>query len=101
MTLEFEGSVNADPILPIIPFGRIENVDRNIPSEIKLSFSTPEDISDDKLISTARQISSKFPVSYQRVEIIFKNAPYSPEKTCRLWFVEDKNGEEYRIGECN
>ena len=35
LTLEFKGSVNADPILPIIPFGRIENVDRNNPSEIK------------------------------------------------------------------
>jgi len=101
LTLEFKGSMNADPVLPIIPFGRIEYVDRKNPAEIKLSYSTPEDITDEKLISTARQLSSKFPISYQRVEITFKNAPFSEKKPCRLWFMEDKNGEDYRIGECN
>jgi hypothetical protein len=100
MTLEFKGSVNADPILPVIPFGRIENVDRNHPSEIKLSYSTPKDISDEKLISTARQISSTFPISYQRVEVTFKDAPYSVEEPCRLWFMENANGEEYKLNHC-
>jgi hypothetical protein len=100
ITLEIKGSVNADPLLPVIPFGRIEKVERNNPSKIKLSYSTPVDISDEKLISTARQLSSKFPISYQLVEITFKNAPYSTEKQCRLWFMEDKNGEDYKLNQC-
>ena len=100
LTLEFNGSANADPILPVIPFGRIEKVDRKIPSQIKLSYSAPEDISDEKLISTARQLSSIFPISYQRVEITFKDAPYSTEKPCRLWFMEDRNGEDYKLNQC-
>jgi len=100
ITVEIDGRINADPVLPVIPFGRIENIDRNNPSEIKLSYSAPEDISDEKLISTARQLSSKFPISYSRVEITFKNAPYSAEKPCRLWFMEDKNGEDYKLDQC-
>jgi len=100
MTIEIKGTVNADPILPVIPFGRIEEVDRKNPSEIKLYYSTPEDISDEKLISTARQISSKFPISYKRVEITFKNTPYNMTDTCRIWFMEDKNGEDYKLDQC-
>ena len=100
LTLEIKGSVNADPILPVIPFGRIEEVNRDNPSEIKLSYSTPEDISDEKLISTARQLSSKFPLSYQRVEITFKDAPYAIDKPCRLWFMEDANGEDFKLNQC-
>jgi hypothetical protein len=101
LTIEVEGDVNADPLLPVVPFGRIERVDRNNPSEIKLSYSTPEDISDENLILTARKLSSVFPISYRRIEITFKNAPYSMEEPCRLWYIEDKNGEDYKIGQCN
>jgi hypothetical protein len=100
LTLEMKGSMNADLVLPIIPFGRIEEVNRDNPSGIKLSYSTPEDISDERLISTARQISSNFPISYQRVEITFKDAPFTTKKPCRLWFMEDKNGEDYKLGQC-
>jgi hypothetical protein len=100
MTLEFDGAINADPMLPIIPFGRIEHIDRNNPRDIKLIYSVPAELSDDQLIETARQLVPKFPISYQRVEITFKDSPYSPNKPCRLWYVEDKNGEEYRIDKC-
>ena len=101
LTLEIKGAINADPILPIIPFGRIENVDRSNPSGIRLIYSIPTDVSDDLLITTARQIVPKFPISYQSVEITFKESPYSEKKPCRLWYMEDKNGEDYRVGECN
>jgi hypothetical protein len=101
MTLEFEGAINADPILPIIPFGRIEHIDREDPRRIKLIYSVPAEISNDQLIETARQLVPKFPISYQRIEITFKDSPYSPKKPCRLWYVEDKNGEDYRIDKCN
>lgn len=41
-----------------------------------------------------------FPITYQHVEITFKNAPYSEEKPCRLWFMEDANGEDYKLNRC-
>ena len=100
LTIDIEGNSNADLDLPIIPFGRIVEVNRDNPSEIKLSYSNPADISDEILISTARQLSSKFPISYQRVEITFKDAPYATEKPCRLWFMEDANGEDFKINQC-
>jgi len=100
LTIEVEGTVNADPLLPVVPFGRIEKVDRNNPFEIKLSYSTPNHISDENLILTARELSSVFPISYRRIEITFKNAPYSLEEPCRLLFIEDKNGEVYKMGTC-
>jgi hypothetical protein len=100
LTIEVKGAVNADPILPVVPFGRIEHVDRSIPSGIRLSYSTPSEISDKMLISTARQIVPNFPISYQRVEITFKNSPYSNEEPCRLWYMEDANGEEFKLNRC-
>ncbi len=101
LTLEFKGAMNADPILPIIPFGRIEGVNRDDPSGIKLTYSVPENISDERLISTAREIVPKFPISYQSVEITFKDSPYAEQNPCRLWYMEDKSGEDYRLGKCN
>jgi len=100
LTLEIKGTANADPILPVVPFGRIENVDRSNPSEIKLSYSVPGDIPDDQLIATARQIVPKFPISYQRIEITFKEGPNSEDNPCRLWYMEDKNGEDYKLNQC-
>jgi hypothetical protein len=100
LTLEIKGAVNADPILPVIPFGRVENVDRSNPSGIKLTYSIPAEVSDDLLITTAREIVPKFPISYQYVEITFKDSPYSEQNTCRLWYMEDKNGEEYKLNQC-
>ena len=46
LTLEIKGAINAEPILPVIPFGKIENVNRDNPSGIQLSYSVPSDISD-------------------------------------------------------
>jgi hypothetical protein len=100
LTLEVKGAINAEPILPIVPFGRIEDVDRSNSSEIKLIYSVPADISDNQLITTARDIVPKFPISYQSIEIVFKDSPYSVQKSCRLWYMEDKNGEEFKVGEC-
>jgi hypothetical protein len=100
LTLEFKGALNADPLLPIIPFGRIEGVYRDDPSGIKLTYSVPENVSDEILISTARDIVPRFPISYQQVEITFKDTPYTEKGPCRLWYMEDKNGENYRLGKC-
>ena len=100
LTLDINGAINAEPILPIIPFGKIETVNRDTPSGIQLVYSIPDDISDQQLLSTARQLVPKFPISYQHVEITFKNSPYSVGGPCRLWYIEDKNGEDYKLNQC-
>jgi len=100
LTQVYKGDKNADPVLPIIPFGFIQSVDRDDPLTITLSYSIPAVISNHDLLKTARQIASTFPISYQRVEISFSNPHSSKEKTCRLWFREDQSGEEFAFNKC-
>ncbi len=100
LTQVYKGDKNADPVLPIIPFGFIQSVDRNDPLTITLSYSIPAEISDQDLLKTARHMASTFPLSYHRVEISFTN-PHSPKNMiCRLWFREDQNGEEFAFNKC-
>jgi len=100
LTQVYEGDKNADPVLPIIPFGFIQSVDRNDPLTITLSYSMPAEISNQELLETARHISSTFPLSYQRVEIRFTDLHSPKDKICRLWFREDQSGEEYAFNQC-
>ncbi len=100
LTQTYEGDKNADPVLPVIPFGFIQSVDREDPSTIALSYSIPAEISNQELLETARHISSTFPLSYQRVEISFTDLHSSKDKICRLWFREDQRGEEYTFNQC-
>jgi hypothetical protein len=100
LTQVYKGDKNADPVLPIIPFGFIQSVDRNDPLTITLSYSIPAEISNQVLLETARHISSTFPLSYQRVEIRFTDLDSPKDKICRLWFREDQSGEEYAFNQC-
>ena len=100
LTQMYEGDKNADPVLPVIPFGFIQSVDREDPSTIALSYSIPAEISNQELLETARHISSTFPLSYQRVEISFTDLHSPKDKICRLWFREDQRGEEYTFNQC-
>jgi len=99
--IKVEGNINADPLLPIIPFGHIEFVDRRNPEIIALFYSAPKDVSNEQLLLTARQISSKFPLTYQKVEITFSSPLSTDKKQCRLWFSEGQNGETYIFDSCN
>jgi hypothetical protein len=100
LTQTYEGDKNADPVLPVIPFGFIQSVDREDPSTIFLSYSIPAEISNQELLETARHISSTFPLSYQRVEISFTDLHSPKDKICRLWFREDQRGEKYTFNQC-
>jgi hypothetical protein len=100
LTSTFNGAINAEPLLPVIPFGKIKSVNRDIPGSIVLQYSVPVEISEQKLLATAREMSSIFPLSYQHVEIIYSTSPVSNQNNCRLWFKEDQNGEEFKFNHC-
>jgi hypothetical protein len=100
LTKVYKGDKNADPVLPKIPFGFIQTVDRNDPLTITLSYSIPAEISNQELLETARHIASTFPLSYQCVEINFTDPHSSNNKNCRLWFREDQSGEEFAFNKC-
>jgi hypothetical protein len=99
-TLTFKGIINAEPFLPVIPFGRIEAVNRQTPQEITLYYSAPEEISHETLLTTAIDVSGKFPLSYRQVEIIFNSTDAVGNRKCRLWFAEDQNGQEHKFDRC-
>ena len=96
LTIDVKGKQNPDIKLPILPFGILSDVDNNTPANIKLTITTPDSVSDDDIIKTARDIVSIYPISYSRVELLF----VSDQARCRLWYSEDENGEEYKVNEC-
>ena len=100
LTLESKGEANADPLLPVILFGVIKTAHRAYPNGINLTYSAPADISDQQLLKTARALSASYPLTYKKVEIVFVTENGDDEEVCRLWFVEDSYGEEYKFNDC-
>jgi hypothetical protein len=95
LSLDIKGSFNADIKLPILPFGQLERIDNNQPAKISLHIIIPQGIHNDRLLKTAREVASVYPISYSQVQVIF----YEKENrnSCRLWYCEDKEGEKYQF----
>jgi len=100
MTMDTAGEVNADPLLPVIPFGLLKQAHRHYAQGITLTYSVPDTISDQQLLRTARMLSASYPLSYKRIEISFIDSHAKSEDNCRLWFVEDARGEEFKWDKC-
>lgn len=100
MTMDFSGEVNADPLLPVIPFGFLKQAHRRYAQGITLTYIVPDSLSDQQLLETARTLSASYPLTYKRIEISFITNRTRRENNCRLWFVEDARGEEFKLNEC-
>jgi hypothetical protein len=96
LTMNVNGYKNPDIILPVLPFGILNDVNNLDPENIKLTISTPDEISDEQLLNIARNIVSIYPVTYSKVEVLF----VSDDKQCRLWLFEDESGEDYKVNQC-
>ncbi len=96
LTLDIRGKQNPDIRLPVLPFGILTDVNNTSPEAIRLTINTPEQITDETILKTARNIVSIYPISYSKVELIF----VSEQEICRLWFKEDEGGEDYKLNEC-
>ena len=58
LSLNLKGDLNADPILPVLPFGQIERVENTKPEKISLTIIIQEEISNNRLLETARKLTS-------------------------------------------
>jgi uncharacterized protein YgiM (DUF1202 family) len=96
LTIKLKGKQNPDIKLPVLPFGILSDVDNTAPANIKLTITTPDSVSNNDIIKTARDIVSIYPISYSKVELLF----VSDQARCRLWYSEDENGEAYKLNEC-
>ena len=96
LILNIKGSLNPDPKLPILPFGHIEKVENTKPEKISLTILIPAEVNNNRLLETARKLTSAFPISYSQVQFTFYNNN-SNKDICRLWYREDQNGEKYQF----
>ncbi len=96
LTFEQKGRKNPEVVLPVLPYGKLKEVDNSDPAVIQLAVSVDRDIGSDQLLEAARSMARAYPLSYEKVVIKFVN----PDDSCRLWFVEDAAGELYRFDEC-
>lgn len=100
LTLESKGEVNADPLLPVVPFGTIRAAQRGYADGIALTYEAPLEIDDQNLLKTARALSASYPLTYKKIRISFISQDGNGREICRLYFIEDSSGEEYRFNEC-
>jgi hypothetical protein len=96
LTFSQKGYPNPEIKLPVLPFGRLENVSIDDPEEIMISVIISNEIDNEKLLASAREISADYPLSYKKVQLKF----ISENRDCRLWFQEDQNGEIYDFEKC-
>jgi len=102
-----------DLTLPVLDFGRLIRLD-NSAMEVALFIAVPDSINDQSLLKSARKISSHFAYPVSKVEVVFAvDNPQGiallqklPEKQgverkiCRLYYLEDKDGEYYKLNAC-
>ncbi|MBN1409152.1 MAG: SH3 domain-containing protein [Calditrichaceae bacterium] len=103
---------NADLPVPIIQKGRLISLyQKNW--QIKIGIAVPADISKSELLQQARSISAKYELPYNKVEIIqaidnsigqsyLLNHSRKPAdvSVCKLYYLEDKDGEYYKYNHC-
>ena len=96
LSFEQKGQPNPDPLIPVIPYGRLVKVDDSDPKVIGLTVSLQENVDQDRLLKAARSMVESYPISYRKVTITF----LTPDQSCRLWFTEDSQGEMYKFDRC-
>jgi uncharacterized protein YgiM (DUF1202 family) len=103
---------NANMPVPIIDKGRLISINQKN-WRVKINVAVPEDISKSDLLKQARSISSKYELPYIKVEIFqaidnhmgrsyLKNHNEKPTDPgiCKLYYLEDKEGEYYKYNHC-
>lgn len=98
--------------VPIINKGRLVSIDENN-WQIKMNIAVPVDITDAELLEQARSISSVYELPYSKIEI-FQIADNDDGRTylsdhnikpknssiCKLYYLEDKDGEYHKFNYC-
>jgi hypothetical protein len=93
---EIIGLINADLLLPVLPFGLLDSVTIELPDKIILVMKIPDGIEDREFIPVSRKMSAGYPPTYTHVEFRF----LAGNGSCRFWFLEDGSGEQYCYNRC-
>lgn len=83
--------------LPILDAGYLISIKEN-KKAVKILVVVPESIENKLLLKMARSISAKYDYPFIKTEVIIRNRNKSG--LCRLYFMEDKDGEDYRFESC-
>lgn len=98
--------------LPVLKYGvLIALTEKN--KAVSIFIAVPDSISDKKLLRAARKISARYDYPFTKAEIYmasnspqgirylthFKETP-AHQKVCRLYYLEDADGEAYRFNFC-
>ena len=98
--------------LPVLPFGRLVKWHQNH-FALSIWIAVPADKSKKTLLRAARKISASYDLPITKTEIYFvldepeiirnvvkgETSLHRPD-TCLLYYLEDKNGEDYRFNFC-
>lgn len=99
--------------LPILDYGRLFALNEHHKS-VTIRIAVPDSIPDSKLLKAARRISARYDYPFIRAEIYMisdnpgglsylragsVDAP--DQRVCRLYYLEDANGEDYRFRFCD
>ena len=98
--------------IPIIKKGRLVSINQKN-WQVKISIAVPPDITNSELLEQARDISAIYELPYNKVEIYqvinntlgrtySKNHIQKPSdiRMCKLYYLEDKDGEYYIYNHC-
>jgi len=102
----------ADVPVPVLKTGRLLSLhEKN--KTVKIVAAVNDSTDDNILLKTARHISAQYDYPFRKAEIYFvsaspaglsfaKDMSRSPVNSsiCRLYYLEDKNGEDYKFNFC-
>lgn len=110
--LQLEAIGNANIPIPIIRKGRLISLNQEN-WQILINIAVPSDITKSELLNQARVISAKYDLPYKKIEIFqavdnktgriyLNNHTKKPFDTgiCKLYYLEDKDGEYYKYNTC-
>ena len=98
--------------VPILKWGRLISIDQNN-RKVRINVAVPAKLTNIQLLEQARSISGKYNLPYSKVEIFqavdntegrtyLHNHDIKPTDStfCRLYYLEDKDGEYYKYNFC-
>lgn len=102
----------ADLAVPILTSGRLLSLSE-FNYEITVRVAVPDSLTNASVLRQARGISAKYDYPFTKIEVfVVRDIPRAiravsslpvekiPEGTCRLYYLEDKDGEFYRFNAC-
>ena len=112
--VELKGIGNPDVPVPILESGRLVLLKTGKRNEVALNIAVPQSVNNQQLLKMARNISSAYDYTFTKIEIYIaadtaeglaylKDTNQKPLNTrvCRLYYLEDKHGEDYRFNYCD